>query len=155
MRSSPSWNAIVPGAAWLVAVLAAGCSGVSSVGKTFPVTGKVTIDNEPLTAPSTVVLFQPDIVRGNPSPFEAVGTVDTNGNYKLTTKDKSGAVPGWYKVVVTATSSAAEHAKSPHGSRPVPRSLLPPKYGLADTSDLAIEVVENPAPGAYDLNLTR
>jgi hypothetical protein len=155
MRSPPSRIGIAPGAAWLVAVLAAGCSGDSGVGKTFPVAGKITLDDEPLTAQSTVVLFQPDASRGNESPFDAAGTVDETGTYKLTTRGKSGAAPGWYKVVVTARSSSTEHAKSPHGNRPAPRSLLPEKYGLASTSGLAVEVVESPAPGAYDLRLTR
>lgn len=155
MRSPPSWIGVVPRTACLVAVLAAGCSGDSGVGVTFPVAGKITIDNEPLTVRGTVVLFQPDASRGNTSPFDAVGTVDETGAYKLATKGKSGAAPGWYKVVVTATSSSAEHAKSPHGSRPAPKSLLPAKYGLASTSDLSVEVVEEPAPGAYDLRLTR
>ncbi|HLN28335.1 MAG TPA: hypothetical protein VK395_11395 [Gemmataceae bacterium] len=145
----------VPLTAWLLAFLASGCGGDAGVGKTFSVAGKVTINDVPLTAENTVVLFVPDASKGNTSPFEPAGTVDEDGKYTVTTKGKNGAPPGWYKVVVTATESAPEHPKSPHGRRPVVRSLLPAKYGLAKTSDLALEVVENPVPGAYDLKLTR
>jgi hypothetical protein len=143
----------------LVAMLSAsstfGCSDDSGVGKTFPVAGRITINQEPLTAKSTVVLFKPDASKGNTSIFEPIGTVDENGDYMVLTKGKKGAPPGWYKVVVTATESAPVHPNSPQGHRPVAQSLVPAKYGLEQTSDLSIEVVENPAPGAYDLKLTK
>jgi hypothetical protein len=32
---------------------------------------------------------------------------------------------------------------------------VPAKYGVEKTSDLSVEVVENPAPGAYDLKLSK
>lgn len=142
--------------ALLAALAASGCSDASGVGQTFPVAGKATIDNQPLTARTTIVLFKPDAAKGNTSPFEPSGTVDGDGNYTLTTKGKKGAPPGWYKVVVTAREEEAPvHPKAPKQHRPVARSLLPAKYGQAETSGLSIEVVENPAPGAYDLKLSK
>ena len=139
----------------LLGCLAGGCGDDSGVGKTFPVAGKVTIDNAPLTARSTIVLFKPDASRGNSSSFEPSGTVDAEGNYTLQTRGKRGAPPGWYKVIVTAhDESPPSHPKTPQ-HRPAARSLVPAKYGLANTSDLSIEVVENPLPGAYDLKLTQ
>lgn len=139
----------------LVGIPASGCDS-SGVGRTVPVIGKVTVEDAPLTAKSTIVLFKPDASRGNTSPFEPTSTVDAEGNYKLTTKGKSGAPPGWYKVVVTAREDAApEHPKSLKQHRPVARSLLAAKYGKAETSGLSIEVVEDPAPGAYDLKLSK
>jgi hypothetical protein len=51
-----------------------GCSDPSGVGKTFPVSGKLRIDDRPLTAASTVVLFKPDAARGNTTAFEPIGT---------------------------------------------------------------------------------
>jgi hypothetical protein len=45
-------------------------------------------------------------------------------------------------------------AERPQPRRPVAQSLVPAKYGQAPSSDLAIEVVEKPAAGAYDLRLT-
>jgi hypothetical protein len=32
---------------------------------------------------------------------------------------------------------------------------MPARYGQEKTSGLSLEVVENPAPGAYDLKLTK
>jgi hypothetical protein len=143
-------------AALLVGVPASGCGDSSGVGRTVPVIGKVTLDNVPLTSKTTIVLFKPDASRGNTSPFEPTGTVDAEGNYKLTTKGKNGAPPGWYKVVVTAREDAEPvHPKTRQPHRPVARSLLSVKYGKAETSGLSLEVVENPAPAAYDLKLSK
>ena len=140
----------------LSAALASGCGDASGVGPTFPVAGKVTFNNTPLTAKNTVILCKPDAARGNTSPFEPAGTVDADGNYVLTTRGKNGAPAGWYKVVVTAREDAEPvHPKGPQRHRPVSKSLLPVRYGQAQTTDLSIEVVEKPAPGAYDLKLSR
>jgi hypothetical protein len=140
----------------LLAALAAGCGDASGVGPTFRVAGKVILNNTPFTAKNTVILFKPDAARGNASRFEPSGTVDADGNYSLTTKGKNGAPAGWYKVVVTAREEAEPvHPKGPQRHRPVSKSLLPARYGQAQTTDLAVEVVESPAAGAYDLKLTR
>jgi hypothetical protein len=138
-----------------VALLALGCRNDSGGSRLFAVRGRVTLDSEPLTAKSTVLLFKPDGSKGNASPFEPVGTVDHQGNYTLLTKGKQGAPPGWYRVIVTATELRQDSAQRPPNRRPVPRSLLPAKYGQAATTDLLIEVVENPAAGAYDLRLAK
>jgi hypothetical protein len=137
------------------ACLAPACGDGSGVGRTYPVSGKVMLGGAPLTAASTVLLFKPDASRGNTSPFEPSGTVDESGTYTLQTKGKKGAPPGWYKVVVTAYESRPEHVRSPGHGRPTARSLVPAKYGLEKTTDLAVEVVEKPAPGAYDLKLSK
>jgi hypothetical protein len=140
----------------LSGTLATGCSDASGVGPTFPVVGKMTFNNTPWTAKNTVILCKPDGAKGNKSPFEPSGTVDAEGNYTLTTKGKNGAPPGWYKVVVTAHEEEAPvHPKGPQSKRPVSKSLLPARYGQAQTTDLSIEVVERPAPGAYDLKLSK
>jgi hypothetical protein len=139
----------------LVAVLATGCGDEMGVGKTFPVNGRVTLANQPVTATSTVVLFKPDSARGNSSPFEPTGTVDAEGNYTLMTKGKKGAPPGWYKVIVTANEPPSFQTKGPRLKMPGAKTLVPPKYGQLQTTDLTVEVVENPAPGAYDLKLIR
>ena len=140
----------------LLGLLASGCGDSSGVGPTFPVAGKVFFNNTPLTAKNTVILYKPDAAKGNKGPFEPSGTVDTEGNYTLSTRGKSGAPPGWYKVVVTAREEAAPvHPKGPKHHRPVSKSLLPARYGQAQSTDLSIEVVERPAPGAYDLRLSK
>jgi hypothetical protein len=136
------------------ATVAPGCGDASGVGKTVPVTGKVTLDDKPLTAASTVILFKPDQARGNTSPFEPIGTVNDQGIYRLVTRGKKGAPPGWYKVIVTATESGSTEGKGKAKHRPMPRSLVPARYGLERTTPVAIEVVDSPAEGAYDVKLT-
>ena len=141
--------------ATLAVILMAGCGDDSGVGPTFPVAGKVTLQNEPFSAKNTIIVFKPDASRGNKDPFAPAGAVDADGSYTLTTKGKIGAPPGWYKVVVTSRDEApTEHPKDPR-HRPVAKSLLPARYGQEKTTDLAIEIVENPAPGAYDLKLRK
>ncbi len=141
--------------AFFLLLLPAGCSDSSGVGRTHPVSGQITLDNKPLSATTSIILFKPDADRGNTSPFEPTGTIDAQGNYTLVTSGKKGAPPGWYKVVVTATEPrGGGEYKGPRNHRPTPRSILPARYGQAATSQLAIEVVENPKPGAYDLALT-
>jgi hypothetical protein len=154
-RSSPVQRLSLPGEVLLCALLVLGCADPRGVGKTYPVAGKITFSGEPLTAETTMVLLKPDTSRGNTSPFEPAGTVDSEGNYRVFTMDKEGAPSGWYKVIVTATSTDVETPPGKRLHHPRPKSLLPAKYGQTKTTDLALEVVANPAPGAYDLKLTR
>ena len=144
----------LPACTLLCALLAFGCGDSRGVGKVYPVTGKITLNGEPLTVTTTMVLFRPDASRGNASRFEPAGTVDADGDYTVFTDGKEGAPSGWYKVIVTATSTEVQttHGKRDH---PRPKSLLPAKYGRAQTTELAVEVVANPAPGVYDLKLSR
>ncbi len=143
-------------AALLGGIPASGCGDASGVGRTVPVAGKVTLNDAPFAAKTTILIFKPDSAKGNASPFEPTGTVDADGKYKLTTKGKDGAPPGWYKVAVTAREETApEHPKGPKQHRPVSKSLLPAKYGRPETSGLSIEDVEDPSPGAYDLKLSQ
>ena len=153
-RSFVLRGSLLPAAALVAICLAAGCGDTSGVGKTFPVSGKLTLDDKPLTAASTIVLFKPDGAKGNTTPFEPTGTVDGEGNYRLFTKGQRGAPPGWYKVVVTATEYRPEEVKGPRRHHPTPKSLVPGKYGQAATTPVVVEVVENPGPGAYDVKLT-
>jgi hypothetical protein len=139
--------------ALITGIVAVGCADASGVGKTFPVTGMITLDGRPLVAKTTVVLFKPDAAKGNGSVYEPTGTVDGQGKYALVTKGKKGAPPGWYKIAVTAHEGRAEHPKGTLRHRPVAHAVIPGKYGQPETSNLSIEVVENPVPGAYDLKL--
>ena len=139
----------------LVALAIAGC-GDGSDHEIYPVRGKISFDGQLLVEESTTVLFEPDAERGNSAPSPAVGTVDGEGNYSLKTNGQNGAAPGWYKVVVTALADTPQHANGPKNarSRPVAKSLLPARYGQAQTTPLAVEVVPEPDDSAYDLNLT-
>ena len=147
----PGRGSLLP-AAVLCALLASGCGDDSGVGTTYPVRGTILLNNEPFTASTTVIVFKPNAARGNKTAFEPAGKVDEDGNYTLLTKNRSGAPPGWYKVVVAATG---EPRKGATKHRPSPQSLLPAKYGQAKTTPLEVEVVETPSDGAYDLKLTR
>jgi hypothetical protein len=138
-----------------------GCSDRSGVGTTYAVSGKVTLDGQPLKLNTTVILFEPDESKGNLGLFSPAGGVDEAGSYSLKTKGRSGAPPGWYRVIVTAHEGNVRHPKQGgqadeggHAGRPVARSLVPAKYGQAKTTDLSIEVVAEPGAGAYDLHLT-
>jgi hypothetical protein len=95
------------------------------------------------------VSFRPDAARGNTTRYEPAGQIDASGNYKLITAGKDGAPPGWYKVSVVAVEPI--DPGDPYAPR---KSIVNRKYGTPD-SGLAVEVVAEPAPGAYDLKLTR
>jgi hypothetical protein len=129
--------------------------------KPIPVSGKVFVDGELLTDGHVTVLFRPYASKGNPLKLDFSGTADKQGTYRLHYgSGDRGAAPGWYKVAVVATEPY-EGRKGP-GSKtkrmvagpPVRKSLIDKKYTLPTTSGIEFEVVENPAPGAYDLQLT-
>jgi len=110
-----------------------------------PVEGKVTVGKKPLT--TGFVVFYPDAAKGNISKEEPRGTLDAEGNYRLLTHTKNGAAPGWYKVAVTAADQLDPN--NPYFTK----WRIPERYIDPRTSKLTVEVVENPAAGAYDLRL--
>jgi hypothetical protein len=135
-------------AGWLalgtVMLVVAGCTS-DPVGRTVPVKGKVTVGGQPLKLGS--VTYWPNEAKGNTSKMEAGATINEDGTYELFTKGKAGAPPGAYKVTVVAQPI-------PDSTKPTQsKSLVSSTYGSRDTTPLLIEVVENPAPGAYDLTV--
>jgi hypothetical protein len=127
----------------VLAASVAGCGGGGP--KLIPVEGKVTLGDKPLT--SGYVVLKPDASRGNTSMEVPTGTIDAQGNYTISTGAKTGAAPGWYKVAVTAAADLDPN--NPYFTK----WLVPERYIEAETSKLAIEVVEKPAAGAYDFTL--
>jgi hypothetical protein len=114
---------------------------------TIPVKGKVLVDGQPLTVGT--VIFTPDAVRGNTSLHEPRGKLDATGVYQAyQTKDRTGVAPGWYKISISA--QRLKDAKDPYSYV----SVIPTKFAHPETSGLALEVVANPAPGAYDMALS-
>src|SRR5262245_10903939 len=126
--------------------LCVGCGRDSNGDKLLPVRSKVSYQGEPLT--TGAVLLVADTAKGNTTKHEPRGSIDDQGNYRVSTAGRPGAPPGWYKVAVIAN-------KPPNPNKPyaVTGSLLPKKYGDANTSELAIEVREKPADAAYDIVL--
>ena len=132
---------------WLVGVVwaAAGCGERKD--HLLPVAGKVTLDGKPLAGGS--VSFRPDGSRGNATLHHPTGRIDPAGNFQLISGGRKGAPPGWYKVLVFA----ADRGEPRSGHHEPLRLLVPEKYTRERDTDLAVEVVPAPAPGAYDLRL--
>jgi hypothetical protein len=138
--------------------LLAGCGGdgVDAV----PVSGRITVNGEALQSKGGVVNLVPNKDKGNTTTLEPVGTVDENGVYTVYyAKGKKGAPPGWYRVQVSAMPPGDQPPPMPRprrrGSPPPPPPLFKLKYTRANDSGLEIEVVRDPAPGAYDLKLSK
>jgi hypothetical protein len=123
------------------------CLGVLLAGagcgeRRVDVSGKVTVDGKPLTSSACTLLFAPD--KNNPLQKIPSAALDDKGAYRLSTGGKDGVPPGWYRVYV------AFDARQSRGNPPPFHA----KYLDAAKSPLSIEVVANPKPGAYDLELT-
>ena len=124
----------------LVTILtAAGCAGNT------PVSGKVTVNNKPLTSGS--VRYVPDKDKGNTATVEPVGTISESGTYELHTNGQPGPPAGFYKVAVVAQDKV-------DNTKPTDiKTLIDSKYNTAEKTDLHVEVKSGAAPGAYDLKL--
>lgn len=134
-----------------------GCLGCTSAGnsasmeRTVPVSGKIALDGKPLK--NATIMFWPLKEKGNESTSQPYAEADAQGNYQLILgvgDDKRDGSPlGWYRVVVEAFEAPKAGLDIP------PRLLSPEKYADPLSSPLVVEVVENPAPRAYELNLTK
>ncbi len=128
-----------------------GCNSGPSVA---PVTGKVTLDGAPL--PGAIVTFSP--IKGGKG-SAAVGTVDANGEYKLTDMNSknigSGAVAGdsnvgivWFKPEANDTSRNSGESvagtmsadKTSATATSGPKLALPVPYQNPETSGLKATV---------------
>jgi hypothetical protein len=136
----------------LGAVALAGCEADTyKVGPTVPVEGRILVNGKPLRLGERTfgrVWFHPDAARGNACPQVASADLDGEGHYRLTMRGRAGVPPGWYKVMVVAVEQI--DAAKPSRRR---RSFVPTRYGAVETSGLRVQVVEEPASGAYDLHL--
>ncbi len=112
-----------------------------------PVAGKLTVNGKALTVGR--VQFVPDAAKGNDSPEEARARLDpATGGFTLTTGDKPGCRPGWYKVVVFAFAEPGPN----EGPKP-PVWVASMRYVDAKTTELSVEVTAEPQPGQYDFDL--
>lgn len=127
--------------------LFAGCSDKETF---YPVSGKILLEGKPLTGVGQgSVSFRGDTVKGNATMHQPTGAIGPSGEYELLTVGRKGAPPGWYKVVVSAYANKLEEGPVP------PRLLLEKKYYSEEMTDLSIEVVAQPAPGLYDLKVSK
>ncbi len=145
----------------LISVVFAGCGGGSSFPKTYPVTGKVTVDGKAIEG--AMVTFQLDSGKEN-----AIGTTDKNGEFSLSMfQPGDGAVPGQYRIAVSKLPAGAapaagtpppgqigsaelpaDYAPPPDtakgGVTAGPKSEVPAKYNNDTTSGLRATIVAGP-----------
>jgi hypothetical protein len=120
-----------------------GCGASAPRPPSLAVQGHVTLDGEPITS-GMVVLHRDDVEPGAAPPMQAMGMIRPDGSYEIRSGPQEGAAPGHYKAVIIAMPT-------PGGSTARPR--IPAKYTDPKTTDLIVEVKENPAPEHYDLRL--
>ena len=142
--------------AWLAAGLAAvgaaatGCQGGI---RKVPAAGTVTLDGKPLD--EGVLLFFPDPSKGNDVRVSCFAKIGKDGKFKLATsgivdKDSgSGIPPGWYKVAL----NNEDDPRAREDPKFRPKVVIPNRYYDATKTPLAVEVVDDPPPGHYDLKL--
>ena len=130
----------------LVACAASGC-GKPGGATMAPISGSVTVDNQPLTAGQ--VTFHP-IAKAEASDNKGFsgGIVEASGKYTLFTGGEKGAPLGKYKVTVNPSMV-------PTASGGAPVAPFNSKYRDAKMTPIEVEVVASPAAGAYDLKLKR
>jgi hypothetical protein len=141
--SSVRWSRLIPAVLLVFGSIA--LMGCQRGLRRIPVSGNVTLDGKPL--PGGVLVFNPDASKGNTARAACTGPVK-DGRYTLVTSavekrdTGSGAPVGWYKVTLIADLPGTPIIK------------VHPKYLQPETTPVAIEIVDNPQPGAYDVKLT-
>ena len=160
-------------AATVALALVLGCSRGPSRPKTYPVSGTVTMNGQPVEG-ATVVFVPKAVATGASSsaggaqaqgPQVATGETDAQGRYELGTFAKGdGAIPGEYLVKVfkypkstvqTGTGGSEEEYQPPEENAPpppAPKNLLPEKYANENTSGLSFTV--EPKANTFDIQLT-
>jgi len=127
---------------------AAGCNR-SDHPEQFAVSGKVTLDLQPLT--KGTVEFFPDSSKGTTGPI-AFGSIGPDGTYQLKTFARAdGAKSGFYKVGIQCYDEVPFNPDAPVSSPG--KSLIPIKYADAATSGLTAEVkAGRNEPISFDLS---
>lgn len=110
----------------------------------------MTQNGQPLT--TGTVSFRPDAARMNQSQHQPTGRIEADGRYTLYTTERSGAPPGWYKVIVFASSQTDEKGQAHPG---MPKSIVHVQYNDPAQTPLSIEVKAGQTAGAYDLKLEK
>ena len=133
-----------------------GCGGgvEDKIGATLPVSGKVTIDGQPVSAGT--VNFIPDAAKGNKADVNGFSMINDGGTYTLVagtpTMTKPGMPPGWYKVTIkTNVPVGMQQSKTGAVMPESAGAAIAPKFTDVKQTPLAIEVKEG---GSYDLQAT-
>jgi hypothetical protein len=117
------------------------------------VEGLVKLGDKPL--PHVRIQFMPDPEKGTTGPI-STGTTDEQGHFKLVCADqRSGAVVGWHRVVITDMGvalprKAREGRRDDEEKTAAPKKLslvsrVPDKYTTSGHTPLTVEVkAENP-----------
>lgn len=126
----------------LAVLVIAGC------GKGFStVSGTVTLDGQPLVCDKDVhgtIQFYPEGGAGAP----AVGQIDGQGQYTLSTGSSRGVQPGRYVVTIAATRIIPP--ASP-GEAPGGQAVTPAKYASPKKSEWHVEV--KPGSNSFSFNM--
>ncbi|QDT53519.1 hypothetical protein Pan44_15410 [Caulifigura coniformis] len=125
------------------ALLLTGCGGDFDYGPTGTITGRLTMDGEPLPAGSSAVFMEPK------AGYLAFGLTDAEGNYTVNTWNEGNMPIGSYRVMVhppapandSETASAEEVMAHPekYKARPI-KTDIPKKYRETATSGLSFEI---------------
>jgi hypothetical protein len=126
----------------LVLLLCLGACAAAGCGQRYvEVSGKATVDGKPLT--KAAVFFAPD--KDNPLKMTPGGVLDEHGVFRISTGDRQGCPPGWYKVFLDYERKKGTVVPSP----------VHEKYLSAATTPLSVQVVEHPEQGAYDFKFEK
>ncbi|MBN2024036.1 MAG: hypothetical protein JW809_14725 [Pirellulales bacterium] len=120
-----------------VGLLVAGCDRGPKLPPMANVSGTVTLDGKPV--PTGTVQFIPDRDKGTPVGPPAVGYIDENGRFTLTTAGKPGALVGWHKIRVRAQKEGS--GLDQFGNMAPSPWLIPIEYDNPNKSGLSAEVV--------------
>jgi hypothetical protein len=126
-----------------VGAIVAGCERNEEL---IPVAGNVTLRGRPLT--EGVVSFRPDAVQGNTSLHHPTGSIDRQGNYRLSVGKREGAPAGWYKVIVIANEPTPDDPKQVHPG--MPKLIIDRRYTWPDSTPLKAEVRPDAPAGSFD-----
>jgi hypothetical protein len=125
--------------------------------KTVPVSGKVTLDENPVEGAAVCLI--PD--SGGRFGY---GTTDANGDFTVSTFEANdGATLGSHKIVITkadviapnrvaATIEEQDELTRAGVEGWIFKSLIPEKYGNPDTTELSVEVVKGMRPLTLQLS---
>lgn len=132
---STLWGSSVAVLSLLVLVLT-GCSdGGPARLKVHPVSGRITLDSQPL--PNAMIVLHPKD-KSNPKHISSRAQTDAQGNFKVSTYDQGDGAPAGDYVVTVLFHRATE---TPDGVVPGP-NLLSPQIASPDTSDIQVKVAE-------------